>query len=193
MCEYARWYKPVVILDGLVFLVVFTAIISGGENGEIIGSYGSIIALLLFGLWFWHMKSVQAKSLRKDNQYYNQPHQEKISITCAICGNKDSNINEGLCPKCQKQTQYMKEKQMEQNKVNTSKKVNYYQLLNVDENASQDNIQKRWRELAKEFHPDKAPNSSIAEDEFVIYRKAYEILSDPKRRQEYDSKLNHTS
>lgn len=188
MVEYARWYKPVIILNGLVFLVAFTALISGGENGEIIGSYGGLIGVILFGIWFWHMKTIQAKSLQGDTKYHNQPHQEKTHINCTKCGNSDSKLVEGLCSKCLKQNKDQRNK-----KKDTPKKVNYYQLLNVNENASQDEIKKRWKEIAMEIHPDRTGDSSIAEDEFVIHRKAYEILSDPKRRQVYDAKINNTS
>jgi len=159
MAEYARWYKPVVILNGLVFLVFVTALISGGENGEIIGTYAGLIAVILFGIWFWHMKSIQAKSLEDDTKYHNQPYQEEILTSCTKCGTKDSKILGGLCSACLKQ----KEGKEREQKVDP-KKVNYYQLLDVKENASQDEIKKKWKVLAKEFHPD-INDSTIAQDE----------------------------
>ncbi len=190
MIKYARWYKPVIILDGLVLLVAFTALISGGENGEIIGSYGGLIGVILFGIWFSHMKSIQSKSLYGNTKFNNQPYQEKTSINCIRCGNKDSELLEGLCSKCQKENEDKeRERNMKKSTKRSTKSVNYYQLLNVAENATQGEIKKRWRELALEFHPDREPNSTIVEDEFIIYRKAFEILSDPKRRKEYDLKI----
>lgn len=188
MTEYARWYKPVIILDGLVFLVAFTAIISGGENGEIIGSYGGLIGVVLFFIWFWHMKSKQTKSSYKI-KYSNQPHQEKTPILCTRCGNENSSNSEGLCSNCLKEKKDKEREQREKDMKRSTKSANYYQLLNVAENATQDEIKKRWRELAKEVHPD-SNNSSIAEDEFIIYRKAYEILSDPERRKVYNQQIN---
>jgi hypothetical protein len=184
LVEYARWYKPVIILDGLVFLVAFTALISGGENGEIIGSYGGFIGMLLFGVWFWHMKSVQTKSLQGNKKYTNQAFQEQTK--CTKCGYDGSEIIKGLCSQCFKENEKLKKEQKKKNE----KKVNYYQLLNVNERASMDEIKNRWREIAKEYHPDRASGSSIAEDEFIIYRKAYEILSDQNRRNEYDRQIN---
>lgn len=130
------------------------------------------------------MKSIQAKSLEDDTKYHNQPYQEEILTSCTKCGTKDSKILGGLCSACLKQ----KEGKEREQKVDP-KKVNYYQLLDVKENASQDEIKKKWKVLAKEFHPD-INDSTIAQDEFIIYRKAYEILSDPKRRQEYDRQIN---
>ena len=185
MAEHARWYKPVIILDGLVFLVTITAAVSGGENGETIGTYGGLIALTLFGIWFWHMKSIQAKSLQGNKKYSNPAFQKQTK--CTKCGNEDSKIIKGLCSKCLKQNEELEKEQIGKDTLN---KVNYYQLLNVNENASQNEIKKRWKELAIELHPDRNQNSSISEDEFIIYRKAYEILSDPKRKQEYDAKIN---
>lgn len=62
----------------------------------------------------------------------------------------------------------------------------YYQILGVDRKASKDQIHKAYRKLARKYHPDvnKAPG---AEDKFKEVGEAYEVLSDPKKRQKYDT------
>ncbi len=64
---------------------------------------------------------------------------------------------------------------------------NYYDVLGVDKNASQDEIKAKFRELAKKYHPDVNAGSKEAEEKFKEVAEAYEVLSDPKKRQQYDA------
>jgi molecular chaperone DnaJ len=61
-----------------------------------------------------------------------------------------------------------------------------YQILEVSRTATQDEIKKAYRKLAHKFHPDKNPGDSSAEDKFKEVNGAYEVLSDEKKRQQYD-------
>jgi molecular chaperone DnaJ len=65
-------------------------------------------------------------------------------------------------------------------------KQDYYSILSVARNASQDEIKKTYRKLAMKFHPDKNPGNKQAEDKFKQITEAYEILSDEKKRASYD-------
>lgn len=62
----------------------------------------------------------------------------------------------------------------------------YYQTLGVGQNASQDEIKKAYRKLARQHHPDVNPGDASAEDRFKEINEAYEVLSDPDKRQKYD-------
>jgi molecular chaperone DnaJ len=62
----------------------------------------------------------------------------------------------------------------------------YYQILGVKENASASEIKRAYRSLAKQYHPDKNPNNKEAEEKFKNISEAYDILSDPKKKQQYD-------
>ncbi|MFW5913624.1 MAG: molecular chaperone DnaJ [Bacillota bacterium] len=64
-------------------------------------------------------------------------------------------------------------------------KRDYYEVLGVDKNASQDDIKKAYRKLAKKYHPDVSKEEG-AEKKFKEVREAYETLSDPKKRSQYD-------
>ncbi|XP_042317259.1 sterile alpha motif domain-containing protein 13 isoform X1 [Sceloporus undulatus] len=65
--------------------------------------------------------------------------------------------------------------------------VNYYDVLGVPKTASADEIRKAYRQLALKVHPDKNPgNRQASEKKFVEISKAYEVLSDAKKRDEYD-------
>ncbi|MGL4759789.1 MAG: molecular chaperone DnaJ [Patescibacteria group bacterium] len=61
-----------------------------------------------------------------------------------------------------------------------------YQILEVSRTATQDEIKKAYRKLAHKYHPDKNPGDKSAEDKFKEVNSAYEVLSDEKKRQQYD-------
>src|ERR1700738_1378690 len=62
----------------------------------------------------------------------------------------------------------------------------YYKILGVDKNASQKDIQKAYRKLARQFHPDVNPDDKTAEEKFKEINEANEVLSDPEKRKQYD-------
>lgn len=62
----------------------------------------------------------------------------------------------------------------------------YYKILEVDRNATQEEIKKSYRKLALKFHPDKNDGDKIAEEKFKEISDAYSILSDPDKKSQYD-------
>jgi curved DNA-binding protein len=62
----------------------------------------------------------------------------------------------------------------------------YYQTLGVNKDASQDEIKKAYRKLARKHHPDVNPGDKAAEERFKGINEAYEVVSDPDKRQKYD-------
>jgi molecular chaperone DnaJ len=62
----------------------------------------------------------------------------------------------------------------------------FYKVLGVDKKAAADEIKKRYRALARDLHPDKTKGDSAKEEKFKAVSEAYEILSDAKKRGEYD-------
>lgn len=65
-------------------------------------------------------------------------------------------------------------------------KRDYYEVLGLSKGASDAEIKKAYRKLAKQYHPDANPNNSEAEAKFKEASEAYEVLSDEKKRQTYD-------
>src|SRR5437764_693444 len=62
----------------------------------------------------------------------------------------------------------------------------YYEVLGVPKTASEDEIKKSYRKLAREFHPDRNPGDKQAETRFKEVQDAYDILSDKTKRAQYD-------
>ena len=64
--------------------------------------------------------------------------------------------------------------------------IDYYQILGLDKKASQEEIRKAYRKLARKFHPDLNPNDHTAQRKFQQINEANEVLSDPEKRKKYD-------
>ena len=62
----------------------------------------------------------------------------------------------------------------------------YYKILGVDKKATQDEIKKAYRRLARQYHPDKNPGNKEAEEKFKLINEANEVLGDPAKRKKYD-------
>jgi len=63
----------------------------------------------------------------------------------------------------------------------------YYETLGVAKDASQDEVRKAFRKLARKYHPDTAEDKATAEEKFKELNEAYEVLSDPEKRRKYDA------
>src|ERR1041384_2995791 len=62
----------------------------------------------------------------------------------------------------------------------------YYEVLGVKRDASDDDVKKAYRKLARKFHPDLNPGDKTAEGRFKELQEAYDVLSDPENRKLYD-------
>jgi len=62
----------------------------------------------------------------------------------------------------------------------------YYKILGVDRNATEKEIKRAYRKLARKFHPDVNPDDKAAEEKFKEINEAHEVLSDPEKRSKYD-------
>lgn len=63
----------------------------------------------------------------------------------------------------------------------------YYKILGVDKNATQEEIKRAYRKLAMKYHPDRNPGDKSAEEKFKEITEANEVLSDPEKRKKYDA------
>src|SRR5438093_8208440 len=61
-----------------------------------------------------------------------------------------------------------------------------YKVLGVDRKASQDEIKKAYRKLARRYHPDRNPDDQKAEERFKEIQAAYDVVGDPDKRKQYD-------
>ncbi|HET6996260.1 MAG TPA: J domain-containing protein [Chitinophagaceae bacterium] len=64
--------------------------------------------------------------------------------------------------------------------------IDYYKVLGVDKSATEDDIKKAYRKLARKYHPDLNPNDKEAHKRFQQINEANEVLSDPEKRKKYD-------
>ncbi|MDT7945913.1 MAG: DnaJ C-terminal domain-containing protein [Cyanobacteriota bacterium PSP.bin.10] len=62
----------------------------------------------------------------------------------------------------------------------------YYKILGVSKTATADEVKQAYRRLARKYHPDVNPNDKAAEEKFKDINEAYEVLSDPSKRRQYD-------
>ncbi|MEM9003391.1 MAG: J domain-containing protein [Cyanobacteria bacterium P01_F01_bin.86] len=63
---------------------------------------------------------------------------------------------------------------------------NYFELLGVTQEASLEDIKRAYRQLARKYHPDLNPGDKEAEEQFKVLGEAYEVLSDPEKRSQYE-------
>lgn len=64
--------------------------------------------------------------------------------------------------------------------------IDYYKVLGLDKSATQNDIKKAYRKLARKFHPDLNPNDTEAQKKFQQINEAHEVLNDPEKRKKYD-------
>ena len=67
-----------------------------------------------------------------------------------------------------------------------AQKRDYYDILGVAKNASEDELKKAYRKLAIQYHPDKNPGDKAAEEKFKEIAESYGVLSDAEKRKRYD-------
>jgi len=65
--------------------------------------------------------------------------------------------------------------------------VDYYKALGIEKGSSPEEIKKAFRKLAVKYHPDRNPDNKSAEDKFKEINEAYAVLSDPEKKQQYDT------
>ena len=65
-------------------------------------------------------------------------------------------------------------------------KGDYYEILGVSHSTSEEDVKKAYRKLALRYHPDRNPGDKTAEERFKEVSEAYQVLSDPDKRSQYD-------
>lgn len=73
--------------------------------------------------------------------------------------------------------------------MNNDLKENYYDILNINKNASMDDIKKSYRQLALKYHPDRNNQNSHCKEIFQKINDAYNVLSNEQKRKEYDNQI----
>jgi curved DNA-binding protein CbpA len=84
--------------------------------------------------------------------------------------------------------QYRHEMQQRQSSISEDYETDYYEILGVDYGADLKEIRKKYKEMAKIWHPDKNINCKNCQEKFAQISKAYEVLSDGAKKDEYDTK-----
>ena len=69
--------------------------------------------------------------------------------------------------------------------------IDYYNILGLSKNASESDIKKAYRKLARKYHPDLNPNDKVAEQKFKEVNEANEVLANPENRKKYDQYGEH--
>ena len=67
-----------------------------------------------------------------------------------------------------------------------AEKRDYYEVLGVNKSSSAEEIKKAYRKLALKYHPDRNPGDAEAEEKFKEAAEAYDVLSNPEKKQRYD-------
>ena len=68
-------------------------------------------------------------------------------------------------------------------------KKDFYNILGVSKSSSKDEIKKAYRKVAIKYHPDKNPDNKVAEEKFKEAAEAYGVLSNPEKKEKYESSL----
>ena len=64
--------------------------------------------------------------------------------------------------------------------------IDYYKILGIERSATQDDVKKAYKKLARKYHPDLNPNDPDAHRKFQEINEAHEVLGDPEKRKKYD-------
>ncbi len=71
--------------------------------------------------------------------------------------------------------------------------VDYYKVLGLERNATTDDIVKAYRNLAKQYHPDRNIGNKESEEKFKQIQEAYDVLSDDEKKHQYDNPFSHVN